>query len=67
MEYIYANTVALRVGYLYDKTGKRQEVDLGFGFMLSDVFQFDFSSIKDVGDSEGVRDGQLRFGLLFRF
>lgn len=66
-EYIYANTVALRIGYLYDQTGKRQEVDFGFGFMLSDVFQFDFASIKDVGDSDGVRDGQMRFGLLFRF
>ena len=66
-EYIYANTVALRLGYLYDRTGKRQEIDMGFGFMLSDVFQFDFSTIKDVGNSDGVRDGQMRFGLLFRF
>ncbi len=66
-EYIYANTVALRLGYLYDRTGQRQEVDFGFGFMLSDVFQFDFATIKDVGNGDGVRDGQMRFGLLFRF
>lgn len=66
-EYIYANTVALRLGYLYDRTGQRQEVDFGFGFMLSDVFQFDFATIKDVGTGDGVRDGQMRFGLLFRY
>lgn len=66
-EYTYSNTVALRLGYLYDKTGKRQEVDLGFGFMLSDVLQFDFATIKDVGNNDGVRDGQMRFGLIFKF
>ena len=66
-EFVYANTIALRAGYLYDQTGKRNEVDLGFGFMLSDVLQFDFSTIKDVGDNDGVRDGQMRFGMLFKF
>jgi hypothetical protein len=66
-EFVYANTIALRAGYLYDETGKRNEVDLGFGFMLSDVLQFDFATIKDVGDNDGVRDGQMRFGMLFKF
>lgn len=66
-EFIYSNTIALRLGYLYDQTGKRNEVDFGFGFMLSDVLQFDFATIKDVGDHDGVRDGQMRFGMLFKF
>jgi len=66
-EYTYSNTVAVRLGYLYDKTGKRQEVDLGLGVMLSDVLQFDIATIKDVGDNEGVRDGQMRFGMIFKF
>ena len=66
-EFIYSNTIALRLGYLYDNTGKRNEVDFGFGFMLSDVLQFDFATIKDVGDNDGVRDGQMRFGMLFKF
>ncbi|MCQ2120386.1 MAG: PorV/PorQ family protein [Fibrobacter sp.] len=66
-EFIYSNTIALRTGYLYDQTGKRQEVDFGFGFMLSDMLQFDFATIKDVGDNDGVRDGQMRFGMLFKF
>ena len=66
-EFIYSNTIALRLGYLYDQTGKRQEVDFGFGFMLTDVLQFDFATIKDVGDYDGVRDGQMRFGMLFKF
>jgi hypothetical protein len=66
-EYTYSNTVAVRLGYLYDKTGKRQEVDLGMGVMLSDVLQFDIATIKDVGDNDGVRDGQMRFGMVFKF
>ncbi|MCF0222463.1 MAG: PorV/PorQ family protein [Fibrobacter sp.] len=67
LEFIYSNTIALRVGYLHDQTGKRNEVDFGFGFMLSDMLQFDFATIKDVGDNDGVRDGQMRFGMLFKF
>ncbi|MDO4948131.1 Two component regulator propeller [Fibrobacter sp. UWH9] len=66
-EFIYANTIALRLGYLHDQTGKRDEVDMGFGFMLSDMLQFDFATIKDVGESDGVRDGQMRFGMVFKF
>ncbi len=67
LEFTYANTIALRGGYLYDQTGKRSELDFGFGFMLSDMLQFDFATIKDVGDNDGVRDGQMRFGMLFKF
>lgn len=67
LEFIYSNTIALRAGYLHDQTGKRNEVDFGFGFMLSDMLQFDFATIKDVGDNDGVRDGQMRFGMLFKF
>ena len=66
-EYTYSNTVAVRAGYLYDKTGKRNEVDLGLGVMLSDVLEFDIATIKDVGDNDGVRDGQMRFGMIFKF
>ena len=67
LEFIYANTVALRLGYLYDQTGKRNEADFGIGFMISDVLQFDLATIMDVGDNDGVRDGQMRFGALFKF
>lgn len=66
-EYIYANTVALRGGYLYDKLGKRQELHWGLGVMLSDVLQVDLASIQGIGTQQGVRDGQMRFGLLFKF
>ena len=67
VEFTDSNTVAVRAGYLYDKTGKRNEVDLGLGVMLSDVLEFDISTIKDVGDNDGVRDGQMRFGAIFKF
>lgn len=66
-EYIYANTVALRAGYLYDKLGKREEAHWGLGVMLSDVLQVDVASIQGLSDMEGVRDGQMRFGMLFKF
>jgi hypothetical protein len=66
-EYVYAGTVALRAGYLHDKVGKRQELDIGLGVMLSDMLQLDIASIQNVGNLEGVRDGQLRFAGLFRF
>ena len=66
-EFIYSNTIALRLGYLYDRTGKRNEMDLGVGVMLSDVLQFDWATIRNVGKADGVRDGQMRFGLLFKF
>jgi len=66
-EYVYAGTIALRVGYLHDKVGKRQELDIGLGVMLSDMLQFDIASIQNVSNLEGVRDGQLRFAGLFRF
>lgn len=67
VEYIYANTVALRGGYLYDELGQREEAHWGLGIMLSDVLQLDISSIQGISDLEGVRDGQMRFGLLFKF
>ena len=66
-EYVYAGTVALRAGYLHDKIGSRQELDIGLGIMLSDMLQLDIASIQNVSNLEGVRDGQLRFAGLFRF
>jgi hypothetical protein len=67
IEYVYAGTIALRAGYLHDKVGKRQELDIGLGVMLSDMLQLDIASIQNVSNLEGVRDGQLRFSGLFRF
>jgi len=66
-EYVYSGTIALRAGYLHDKIGKRQELDIGLGVMLSDMLQFDIASVQNVSNLEGVRDGQLRFAGLFRF
>jgi len=66
-EYVYAGTVALRAGYLHDKIGSRQELDIGLGIMLSDMLQLDIASVQNVSNLEGVRDGQLRFAGLFRF
>jgi len=65
-EFVYSNTVALRAGYLYDKIGQRQEMHWGLGVMLSNVVQIDIASIQGLG-KEGVRDGQMRFGLIAKY
>lgn len=67
MEYTYSNTLALRAGMLYDQIGQRWEANLGLGVLLSDLLQLDIANIVGLGKTEGVRDGQLRFSLLFKF
>ncbi len=64
-EYVYANVVALRGGYLYDFSGQRYEADVGLGFMLSDILQIDGCFIRSF--SGGIRDGQKRFSMILRF
>ncbi len=64
-EYTYANVMAFRAGYLLDQSGERNELDLGLGFALSDILQIDASFIRDFGG--GIRNGQKRFSLVFKF
>ncbi len=66
IEYTYNNTLALRMGYLFDDPGQREELDMGVGLMISDILQFDFALIKDLSGN-GVRDGQTRYSMLFNF
>lgn len=65
MEYVYANVAAFRAGYLYDESGKRYELDVGLGFMLSDILQVDGTFIKSFDN--GIRNGQKRFSMVLRF
>ncbi|HKP96587.1 MAG TPA: PorV/PorQ family protein, partial [Fibrobacteria bacterium] len=65
MEYVYANVAAFRTGYLYDQSGKRYELDLGLGFMISDILQVDGTFIKSFDN--GIRNNQKRFSMLLRF
>ncbi len=64
-EYVYANVVAVRGGYLHDISGKRRELDLGLGFMLSDILQIDGTFIRSFDD--GIRNGQQRYSMILRF
>ncbi len=64
-EYVYANVVAVRGGYLYDYSGLRKELDVGLGFMLSDILQIDGTFIKSFDG--GIRNGQRRFSMILRF
>ncbi len=64
-EYIYAQVVALRSGYLLDIVGQRNELDLGVGFFVSNIFKVNGAFLRDLGS--GVRTGQFRVDLLFTF
>lgn len=65
LEYVIANVVGLRGGYLYDFRGQRYELDMGAGFMISDILQVDGTFIKSFDN--GIRNNQKRFSLLLRF
>jgi hypothetical protein len=64
-EYVIANVVGLRGGYLYDFRGQRYELDMGAGFMISDILQVDGTFIKSFDN--GIRNNQKRFSILLRF
>jgi hypothetical protein len=57
--------VALRSGYLFDRSGKRKELDIGLGFMISDILQIDGTFIKSF--DTGIRNNQKRFAMILRF
>lgn len=65
LEYVIANVVGLRSGYLYDFRGQRYELDMGAGFMISDILQVDGTFIKSFNN--GIRNNQKRFSMLLRF
>ena len=64
-EYVYANVLALRSGYLLDIIGERRELDIGLGFMISDILQIDGTFIKSFDN--GIRNGQQRYSMILRF
>jgi hypothetical protein len=75
LEYWYANFLALRVGHLFDYIGKRFELTLGMGLKYGNM-NFDWSFIHSpegfmkgivAEGSNGSRDGQQRFSMLFKF
>jgi hypothetical protein len=69
MEYLYADFMALRLGFLGDYGGERFELSMGLGVKYANM-NFDFSYIYSPPgfikeDSPGVRDGQWRLSFLF--
>jgi len=78
-EYMYADFMALRLGFLGDYLGERFELTMGLGVKYANM-NFDFSYVYSPGDfmggllrtmnkdkdgSSGVRDGQWRLSFLF--
>ncbi|HUI93952.1 MAG TPA: PorV/PorQ family protein [Chitinivibrionales bacterium] len=75
IELWYANLLALRIGHLFDYTGKRFELTFGLGINYANII-FDWSFIYSpegfmkgiVADgSTGARNGQWRWSLMFNF
>jgi hypothetical protein len=79
MEYLYADFMALRLGFLGDYLGERFELSMGLGVKYANM-NFDFSYIyspegfmsgivramdKNKTGASGVRDGQWRLSFLF--
>jgi hypothetical protein len=67
LEYMYADFMALRMGFLGDYLGERFELSLGLGVKYANM-NFDFSYIYSPPGfmgAEGVRDGQWRISFLF--
>jgi len=79
MEYLYADFMALRLGFLGDYLGERFELSMGLGVKYANM-NFDFSYIyspegfmggvvraidKNKDGASGVRDGQWRLSFLF--
>ncbi|GBU21287.1 hypothetical protein R80B4_01176 [Fibrobacteres bacterium R8-0-B4] len=79
MEYLYADFMALRLGFLGDYAGDRFELSMGIGVKYANM-NFDFSYIyspegfmsgivramdKNKTGATGVRDGQWRLSFLF--
>ncbi|MCK5127455.1 MAG: PorV/PorQ family protein [candidate division Zixibacteria bacterium] len=51
MEYWYANFIALRAGYKYDKEGSVKHLTFGTGLKLLNTFRFDFAYVPSSIDS----------------
>ncbi len=81
LEYLYADFMALRTGFLGDYLGERFEWTMGIGVKYANL-NFDFSYIyspanfmggiigsinKEKDGSSGVRDGQWRLSYLMKF
>lgn len=50
MEIVYANIIAGRVGYIYDREGQIKTITLGAGLSLLKKFRFDFAYIPSNSD-----------------
>ncbi|MCK4461963.1 MAG: PorV/PorQ family protein, partial [candidate division Zixibacteria bacterium] len=54
-EFLYANIIALRAGYIHDEEGAVKTMTLGVGLSLLDKFKFDFSYIPS-GSTESLKN-----------
>ena len=67
-EYMYADFMALRLGFLGDYLGERLELTMGLGIKYANM-NFDFSYVYSpygfMGSESGARDGQWRLSFLF--
>ena len=63
LEFSYLDFIAPRIGWMYDRAGHRNEVNVGMGLKINMVAA-DFGIIFALGDND-VRQSQVRFSLTY--
>jgi hypothetical protein len=63
LEFNYLDFISPRVGWMYDKAGSRNEVNLGMGLNIN-MISADFGIIFALGDND-VRQSQMRFSITY--
>ncbi|MDR0304205.1 MAG: PorV/PorQ family protein [Chitinispirillales bacterium] len=63
LEFNYLDFISPRIGWMYDKAGFRNEIDIGIGLNIN-VISADFGMIFALGDND-VRQSQIRFSITY--
>ncbi|MGM0443949.1 MAG: PorV/PorQ family protein [Fibrobacterota bacterium] len=65
VEYLYADFLSLRTGYMHDDAGSRTELSMGVGVELNQLIADISIIISTLGDDDQVRQGQTRFSITY--
>lgn len=63
LEFCYLDFISPRLGWMYDKAGSRNEINIGLGLNIN-VISADFGMIFALGDND-VRQSQIRFSITY--
>lgn len=63
LEFNYLDFIAPRIGWMYDRAGSRNEINIGMGVKIN-MLSADFGMIFALGDND-VRQSQVRFSVTY--